>query len=104
MYPDCYPIIGGTKISQLQSNIDALKIHLTPDQMDKLSNAVPFDWGFPYDFFGRDPHGLPGGTTDSPLFNTVSATRTSRVQSTMNGCWLSHRNVETGSKELMKRW
>ncbi|GFZ49516.1 oxidoreductase with NAD+ or NADP+ as acceptor [Saitozyma sp. JCM 24511] len=75
MYPDCYPVIGGAKISQLQSNIEALRIHLTPDQMEKLSNAAPFDWGFPYDYFGRDPHGLPGGTADSALFNAAGSVK-----------------------------
>ncbi|KAK8850717.1 hypothetical protein IAR55_004637 [Kwoniella newhampshirensis] len=57
---DCYPIIGGTSIENLKSNIEALKIHLTDAQMAKLTNAVDFDWGFPY-MFGTDPHYLPGG-------------------------------------------
>ncbi|WWD20886.1 hypothetical protein CI109_105363 [Kwoniella shandongensis] len=62
---DCFPIIGGTSIENLKSNIDALKIHLTDAQIEKLNNAVEFDWGFPYNAFGRDPHYLPGGAPQS---------------------------------------
>lgn len=72
MYPDCYPIVGGTKLHHLQGNIEALKIRLSDEQVDKLAQAVDFDWGFPYSFFGRDGHSLPGGRTDSGILNSVS--------------------------------
>jgi hypothetical protein len=68
---DCYPIIGGTKLGHLQSNIEALKIRLTSQQLEKLSNAVPFDWGFPYSMFGTDAHYLPDGKPQAPLINHV---------------------------------
>ncbi|WVQ86191.1 hypothetical protein IAT38_008359 [Cryptococcus sp. DSM 104549] len=61
MVRDVYPIVGGSSVEQLQSNIEALKIKLTTAQMDKLSNAVDFDWGFPYSWFGTDGHYNPNG-------------------------------------------
>ncbi|OCF35935.1 aryl-alcohol dehydrogenase [Kwoniella heveanensis BCC8398] len=69
---DCFPIIGGSSIEYLKSNIDALKIHLTEEQLEKLNNAVPFDWGFPYAHFGRDPHYLPGGVPNNALLTTAA--------------------------------
>ncbi|GFZ50406.1 oxidoreductase with NAD+ or NADP+ as acceptor [Saitozyma sp. JCM 24511] len=71
MYPDCYPLIGGTKLQHLKSNIEALNIKLSPQQMEKLSNAVPFDWGFPYDMFGTDPHYLPEGKPKNPALSSA---------------------------------
>ncbi|WRT70902.1 uncharacterized protein IL334_007901 [Kwoniella shivajii] len=64
---DCFPLIGGTNIENLKSNIDSLKITLSSEQMEKLDKAVDFDWGFPHDFVGRDPHYLPGGVPQNPL-------------------------------------
>ncbi|WWC98360.1 hypothetical protein V866_005251 [Kwoniella sp. B9012] len=68
----CYPIVGGTSIDYLKSNIDALKIQLSREQMNKLNNAAPFDWGFPYTGFGKDPHYLPGGAPNNALLNTAA--------------------------------
>jgi len=53
---DCYPILGGSKVSQLKQNIESLKIHLTEDQMQKLNSAGSFDKGFPYVQFGFCRH------------------------------------------------
>ncbi|RSH95563.1 hypothetical protein EHS25_000655 [Saitozyma podzolica] len=71
MYPDCYPLIGGTKLQHLKSHIEALNIKLSPQQMEKLSNAVPFDWGFLYDMFGTDPHYLPEGKPKNPALSSA---------------------------------
>ncbi|ODN84133.1 hypothetical protein L202_00142 [Cryptococcus amylolentus CBS 6039] len=62
---DIFPIVGISKPEYLQSNIEALKIVLTGTQIQKLNNATPFAWGFPFDLFGRDPHYLPGGKPES---------------------------------------
>ena len=32
-----------------------LSIQLSPAQLEALEAAAPFEWGFPYEFFGRDP-------------------------------------------------
>jgi aryl-alcohol dehydrogenase-like predicted oxidoreductase len=42
-----FPIIGGRKVEQLQQNIAALDISLTPEQVQRIENAVPFNIGFP---------------------------------------------------------
>ncbi|WWC92523.1 uncharacterized protein L201_007482 [Kwoniella dendrophila CBS 6074] len=67
-----YPIIGGTSIHQLKSNIEALKIQLSDAQLNKLNHAVDFNWGFPHEKFGRDPHYLPGGVPNSVFLNTTT--------------------------------
>ncbi|KAK4683644.1 hypothetical protein P7C73_g6592, partial [Tremellales sp. Uapishka_1] len=62
---DFIPIVGGSDAEKLKANIEALKITLTFEQMEKLANAVPFDRGFPSSSFGTDPHyrkdGIPNG-------------------------------------------
>jgi aryl-alcohol dehydrogenase-like predicted oxidoreductase len=42
-----FPIIGGRKVEQLQVNLAALDISLTPEQVKRIESAVPFDPGFP---------------------------------------------------------
>ena len=69
---DCFPVIGGSSVDRLQENIEALKVKLSEEQMSRLSNAIPFDWGFPYDSFGRDPSDLPGGIPENRQTTTVS--------------------------------
>ncbi|KAH9917926.1 norsolorinic acid reductase [Epithele typhae] len=59
--PYVFPITGGRKPEQLQELIEALSITLSPAQIEELEKAVPFEYGFPYDFFGRDP-ALTDGT------------------------------------------
>ncbi|KAJ7464239.1 NADP-dependent oxidoreductase domain-containing protein [Mycena galericulata] len=45
--PYCFPIIGGRKIEHLLSNIEALNISLSAEQIEFLENVFPFDAGFP---------------------------------------------------------
>lgn len=66
-YPYTYPIIGGTNLDHLKSNIRDLSIELTPAQMEELEQAMPFHPGFPTGHFGRDPHQLPGGKPEGLL-------------------------------------
>jgi hypothetical protein len=41
-------VIGGRKIEQLEQNLEALEISLTPEHIKYLeSEAPPFDLGFP---------------------------------------------------------
>jgi len=67
MYSATFPILGGTSIEHLQSNIDALSLTLTDEQMAKLDKAAPFDHGFPTGRFGIDPRLLPEQSPQSPL-------------------------------------
>ena len=45
--PYVFPIIGGRKVEQLLGNIEALKISLSPEQIQYLESVLPFDPGFP---------------------------------------------------------
>jgi diketogulonate reductase-like aldo/keto reductase len=45
--PYVFPIIGGRKVEQLKENIAALDISLTPEQVQRIEAAAPFDPGFP---------------------------------------------------------
>jgi diketogulonate reductase-like aldo/keto reductase len=45
-----FPIIGGRKVEQLEENLTALDISLTPEQVQRIEQAAPFDQGFPNNF------------------------------------------------------
>ncbi len=45
--PNVFPIIGGRKVEHLKSNLEALDISLSKEQLDYLDGAVPFDPRFP---------------------------------------------------------
>ncbi|WVQ86190.1 hypothetical protein IAT38_008358 [Cryptococcus sp. DSM 104549] len=79
MMADCIPVIGGTSIENLKSNVKALEITLTEAQVNKVSNAVPFDWGFPYTYHGRDPHYLPGGKPNALHLYTVTPLKVTQM-------------------------
>lgn len=50
-----FPLVGGRKVEHLKSNIEALSIQLTKEQVEFLESVKPFDIGFPNDFIGPDP-------------------------------------------------
>lgn len=50
--PYVFPILGGRKVEQLKSNIEALSIKLSVEDMTAIDSAVPFDWGYPQVFLG----------------------------------------------------
>jgi aryl-alcohol dehydrogenase-like predicted oxidoreductase len=60
--PYVFPIIGTRKVENMLDNTQALKINLTPAQVEYLESIVPFSVGYPADVFGEDPHvvGKPG--------------------------------------------
>ncbi|KAJ7643340.1 NADP-dependent oxidoreductase domain-containing protein [Mycena polygramma] len=51
-YPYCFPIIGGRKIENMISNIDALDVSLSDAQIAYLESIIPFDPGFPHTMVG----------------------------------------------------
>lgn len=55
--PYVFPIIGARKIEHLRSNIEALSIELTEDEIDEIEGAIPFDFGYPQTFLGG-PKGI----------------------------------------------
>ncbi|KAK0477440.1 NADP-dependent oxidoreductase domain-containing protein [Armillaria novae-zelandiae] len=50
--PNVFPIIGGRKVEHLKSNLEALDISLSKEQLEYLDGAVPFDPGFPTTMIG----------------------------------------------------
>ena len=48
--PYVFPIVGGRKIAHLQSNIEALGIALSDEEVDQIDAAAPFEHGFPLNF------------------------------------------------------
>lgn len=58
--PYVFPIIGGNKVEQLYSNIEALKIALKDEHIQEIESAVPFDIGYPLKY--------TVSTAKSPLF------------------------------------
>ena len=46
--PYVFPIIGCRKIEQLQANIEALDVSLSPEQIKYLESILPFEPGFPH--------------------------------------------------------
>ncbi|KAK0457202.1 Aldo/keto reductase [Desarmillaria tabescens] len=48
--PYVFPLIGGRKVEHLASNLEALDIDLSPEQMKYLESILPFELGFPGNF------------------------------------------------------
>ncbi|KAI2627709.1 Aldo/keto reductase [Hypoxylon sp. NC1633] len=61
-----FPIVGGRKIEHLKSNIEALSIELTPEEIDQIEKAVPFDFGYPQSLLG----GPKGANQPGDLWTT----------------------------------
>ena len=49
--PYVFPIVGGRTIDHLKQNIEALALELTQEDIDEIEGAVPFDIGFPNNFY-----------------------------------------------------
>lgn len=64
-YPYVFPIVGGTKISHLEDNIKAIGVILTDEQIKRIEDVVPFEYGFPLKMIQPDPH--LNGQTNFPL-------------------------------------
>jgi aryl-alcohol dehydrogenase-like predicted oxidoreductase len=48
--PYVFPIVGGRKTAHLKSNIEALGLCLTDEEIREIDNAYGFDMGFPHSF------------------------------------------------------
>jgi aryl-alcohol dehydrogenase-like predicted oxidoreductase len=46
--PYVFPIIGARKVEQLEANVEALEIVLSPKHFKYLESIVPFELGFPF--------------------------------------------------------
>ncbi|GJJ15086.1 hypothetical protein Clacol_009361 [Clathrus columnatus] len=47
-----FPIVGGRKVEQLEANIQAIDIRLSPEQIKAIESVVSFNPGFPSDMIG----------------------------------------------------
>lgn len=65
-YEHSIPLIGGHKIEHLKSNIEMLRIKLTPEQMATIDKASPHHHMWPQTVIGGDPRGL-GGKSDMAM-------------------------------------
>ncbi|EAU83400.2 arylalcohol dehydrogenase [Coprinopsis cinerea okayama7 len=68
-----FPIVGGRKPEHLTSNIEALEISLSDEQMAFLDNVKPLDVGFPLSLIGD-------GTTYPPLLWSSSLQKVPKAQ------------------------
>ncbi|KAJ7605455.1 NADP-dependent oxidoreductase domain-containing protein [Mycena polygramma] len=50
--PYVFPILGGRKVEHLVENLEALDITLSDEQIKYLESVLPFDKGYPTNFFG----------------------------------------------------
>ncbi len=50
----CIPIVGATKVSQVEENLKAMEITLSADHLKKLDEISKIELGFPGDFFKED--------------------------------------------------
>jgi len=48
------PVVGATKLSQLEDNLKTVDVKLGPEYIQKLNEVSAIDLGFPGDFFNED--------------------------------------------------
>lgn len=71
--PDVYPIVGGRKVEHLKGNIEALKIKLTPDEIQEIQAGSKWSAGFPLDFLcPGQPNPLAIGPSDNFLTRSAA--------------------------------
>jgi len=50
----CIPIVGATKLSQLEDNLKTVEVTLSDEQLKRLDDASAIELGFPGEFFRED--------------------------------------------------
>jgi aryl-alcohol dehydrogenase-like predicted oxidoreductase len=50
----CIPIVGATKLSQLEDNLKTVDVTLSDEQLKRLDDASAIELGFPGEFFRED--------------------------------------------------
>ena len=48
--PYVFPLVGGRKVEHIKGNVEALRIELSKNDVDKIEEAYRFDPGFPHTF------------------------------------------------------
>jgi hypothetical protein len=60
------PIVGGRNVTNLKTNIEALGLELSPEDIAEIETGYEFDLGFPQSFInmeGKPPTGPQDATT-----------------------------------------
>ena len=57
--PYVFPLVGGRKVEHLKQNVQALDISLSPEQMRRIDDAKPLDFGFPHMIIVRTSYCKP---------------------------------------------
>ncbi|KIJ33590.1 hypothetical protein M422DRAFT_264350 [Sphaerobolus stellatus SS14] len=65
--PYVYPIMGVSNVEQLEANLKALDISLTPEHIKAMESVLPFEPGFPHDIIGN-------GTADPAMITATGNT------------------------------
>lgn len=68
--PYVFPIVGGRKIPHLKSNIEALGLRLTDEEIREIDNAYGFEMGFPHSFLSPI-NAVMMGPEDNRFFNAT---------------------------------
>jgi aryl-alcohol dehydrogenase-like predicted oxidoreductase len=65
--PQMIPILGASKLEQLQDNLKCLDVNLSPAQLQQLDRVSQIELGFPHDFLASEmvQNNLFSGTYDS---------------------------------------
>jgi diketogulonate reductase-like aldo/keto reductase len=50
-------MVGGRKVEHLKQNVKALDISLSPEQIHRIDDAKPLDFGFPFSMIVRTSYG-----------------------------------------------
>jgi aryl-alcohol dehydrogenase-like predicted oxidoreductase len=56
------PIVGATRLEQIEDNLRFAEISLSPADLSRLENVSMIEMGFPHDFFGAAKGFVYGGT------------------------------------------
>ena len=69
----CIPIVGATKLSQLEENLKVIDLNLSQDYLDRLDAVSKIDLGFPGEFYKEEAvrNNVTGGFYDK-IGRTVS--------------------------------
>ena len=110
--PYVFPIIGGRKVEHLHANIEALELALSKEHIKEIEGVVPFDLGFPYDFFVSCPPSSPALHQLTHFKLRRVARRTKLISSTRSAATpfvghcarqLSQRRIEHRKRKMCTR-
>jgi aryl-alcohol dehydrogenase-like predicted oxidoreductase len=68
--PYVFPIVGGRKIEHLKSNIEALGLRLTDEEIQEIDDAYGFEMGFPHSFLSPLNKAITGPEDNRFVNNT----------------------------------